>query len=169
MRGQFYLIHAGSKGRVLCAARAIVRGQKVLLFAGEESDRSGPHSLQVGRNVHLSESKGFDDFVSHSCNPNCRAVEFETGKYGLRALRDIAVGEEITFNYNTTEYELDPPFDCLCNAEDCIGRVQGYKHLTPAQRRAIIGITAEHLLNMEVPNADVHSPGAGDPSPASPA
>ena len=41
--------------------------------------------------------------------------------------RDIAAGEELTYFYPSTEWEMDRPFRCLCGAPDCVGVVSGAK------------------------------------------
>lgn len=56
-------------------------------------------------------------FFNHSCSANCLSVgyDFEI------AVRDIAVGEELTDDYGT----LNPlePFPCFCGHHACRGRV----------------------------------------------
>lgn len=56
-------------------------------------------------------------FFNHSCTANCLSVGYE---FEL-AVRDIAIGEELTDDYGT----LNPtePFPCLCGARDCRGQV----------------------------------------------
>lgn len=58
--------------------------------------------------------------VSHSCAPNCSIVL--TGRV-LVAARFIAIGEAITFDYQTTESEFAHPFRCLCASSQCRGRI----------------------------------------------
>jgi SET domain-containing protein len=77
-------------------------------------------------------------FINHSCAPNCEAV-LEEGRIWLIALRPIAAGEEITFNYG---YDLESfrEHPCRCGAEQCVGFIvaeeffdhvrAGSRHLT---------------------------------------
>lgn len=57
---------------------------------------------------------------NHSCDPN-------TGFRGLDivALRDIALGEELTLDYATFCSETMTPFDCCCGNPNCRGRIEG--------------------------------------------
>jgi hypothetical protein len=51
------------------------------------------------------------------------------------ALRNIKKGEEITYNYLTTEYDLvrdNLDFDCKCGSKN--GRIKGFKFLTKSQK-----------------------------------
>ena len=46
-------------------------------------------------------------FVNHSCNPNSEMQKWNVNGYyrmGLFAIRDIPVGEEITYDYNFHSY-----------------------------------------------------------------
>jgi len=57
-------------------------------------------------------------FLNHSCEPNCEAV-CEEGRIWIVALRDIAAGAEITFNYgyDLENYQEHP---CHCGARQCV-------------------------------------------------
>ena len=59
-------------------------------------------------------------YMNHSCAPTCW---FE-GSYLMTATRDVAPGEEITFDYCTSN---DWPQDwaCACGAPACRGRITG--------------------------------------------
>jgi len=69
-------------------------------------------------------------FLNHSCEPN---GYMNTAELTFRALRDIALGEEITFNYLTTESEMAVPFNCFCGSTNCFGFIQGRNFLSRAQ------------------------------------
>lgn len=47
----------------------------------------------------------------------------------MRAAPDLAAGEELTFFYPSTEWEMDRPFICLCGSPSCVRLVAGAKHL----------------------------------------
>jgi hypothetical protein len=63
-------------------------------------------------------------FINHSCNPNCRTEKYASasGKpvVGIFALRDIEVGEELSFNYNYGA-SIGSWMKCRCKGEDCKG------------------------------------------------
>jgi len=59
-------------------------------------------------------------FTNHSCDPSA-AVDASIGV--LYALRDINPDEEITFDYNESESDIQSNFDCSCGAENCVGRI----------------------------------------------
>jgi len=57
--------------------------------------------------------------INHSCTPNCRA-ETIRGRVWIIARREIAAGEEITFDYGFpyAEWRLHP---CRCGSPRCVG------------------------------------------------
>lgn len=58
-------------------------------------------------------------FINHSCDPNCW-VDVIDGEIWIIALRDIAAGEELTFDYGfDIEHWKEHP--CRCGSETCIG------------------------------------------------
>jgi hypothetical protein len=66
-------------------------------------------------------------FLNHACEPNA-AFRGLT----LVATRAIRQGEEITFHYATTEYDMAEPFRCRCGSPLCLGEIRGFRHLPPA-------------------------------------
>jgi SET domain-containing protein len=72
-------------------------------------------------------------WINHSCDPNCEAViiENEDGdnrhdKVFIEAIRDIAPGEELSYNYGITLAERHTPrlkkiWACLCGSKKCTG------------------------------------------------
>ena len=60
-------------------------------------------------------------YLNHSCSPNCDA-ELINGHIWIVAQRDIACGEELTFNYgyDWEDYREHP---CRCGAPGCVGYI----------------------------------------------
>lgn len=140
LRGQFQLV----------AVRRIARDEVILHLEGIVVLRPTRHTIQVGRDQHLEAidpdrlEAALDEhawrFLNHSCAPNAR-VE---GRM-LVAMGPIEAGDQVTFDYTTTEYELACPFACGCGAVECIGMVRGYRHLTEEQQRRRQAYVAPHL------------------------
>lgn len=64
-------------------------------------------------------------FINHSCDPNCDAV-IEEGRIWIEALRDIAPGEELVYDYEYELKERHTPaakrrYPCHCGAAACRG------------------------------------------------
>ncbi len=136
--------------RRLIAIRPIKAGKRIFVVEGHETATPTRYSIQVGMGLHLDQDRLHDmnevvrryfwRWMDHDCDPSTvirnRAVI---------ARRDIEEGEGITFNYNTTEYDLAEPFRCRCQSALCIGTVRGAKHLTPAQRALVDEMLADYL------------------------
>ena len=55
------------------------------------------------------------DYMNHSCDPNAWWVDQST----ISARRDIAPGEQVTFDYATSENRPEYGFECRCGATAC--------------------------------------------------
>ena len=73
------------------------------------------HDLDARRHGNISR------FINHSCDPNCRAHK-ERGRIWIIALRDIARGEEITFDYGF-QFRHWAENPCRCGAAQCPGYI----------------------------------------------
>lgn len=78
-------------------------------------------------------------FINHSCEPNCAAVT-EKKHVFIEALRDIAPGEELSYDYNLTRYDdnADDPaqrYACHCGAPRCRGTMLRPIDRTKKRRR----------------------------------
>ena len=60
-------------------------------------------------------------FLNHSCAPNCDAENIE-GQIWIVARREIASGEELTFNYGY-DWEDHREHPCRCGAPECVGYI----------------------------------------------
>jgi SET domain-containing protein len=132
-----YNISTTHKGLGVFAARPISRGDRVLEFRGDRcskeeykscNDPDNCHFLQIDDDTYLGPSGEADDFVNHSCDPNC-GVRYSGGRIFLYAIRDIAKGEELTFDYSTTMDEDHWEMECRCGSKQCRGTVRDFKHL----------------------------------------
>ena len=141
-------IDVGLDGSHCLRANRDIRANELFLrMEGVLTDRPNRYTLQVGTNLHLSpgnltlDSEGVHlypwIYANHSCRPNGRVVGRD-----LVALRFIPRGEEITFDYDTTEYDMASAFVCHCEHLECRGAIRGYRYLTPLQRKSL-----EHLVN----------------------
>jgi len=66
-------------------------------------------------------------FINHSCEPNCKLSEWRVAgalKVGFFALRDIGVGEEITYNYSLLSTPNTKRRACKCNSLSCKGHME---------------------------------------------
>lgn len=88
--------------------------------------------------------------LNHSCRPT---TVVDTRCRIVIAQRNIAIGEELTFFYPSTEWEMAESFSCHCGFPECVGRVQGAKYLSEEQ-------LAQHFLNPHIVALLKHSTGS---------
>lgn len=127
-------------GKYLAAGLRIPSGQLAMVLPpnkiyqlDEVPDEDQNQVLQVSEDKYSSSvaDTDYDCFLSHSCEPNLRVDILDDYTVNLWALRDIAEHEPLTFDYETTEYDMVPymgDFLCNCHSPKCRGRVRGYKY-----------------------------------------
>jgi uncharacterized protein len=81
------------------------------------------HTVQVEEGLFLASVIPDDaaDYVNHSCAPNAGL----NGQIVLVAMREIASGEDISFDYAMTDGEPYDEFECACGTPQCRNRVTG--------------------------------------------
>jgi SET domain-containing protein len=78
-------------------------------------------------------------WINHACEPNCEADETD-GRVFIKALRPIAPGEELFYDYRLSIDERLTPslkkrFECRCGAADCRGTLLLTKRAAAAPPR----------------------------------
>jgi anti-sigma factor RsiW len=132
------VVQHGQLGAV--AATAIRAGDTVIAIDGLVVTAPNRYTLQIAVDQHVeaqplpSSPYGYTAwrFLNHSCAPNTRLVGRD-----LTANVDIAAGDFLTFDYETTEWDMAAPFLCRCGAPACRGLIRGYRHLSETQREAL--------------------------------
>jgi len=77
-------------------------------------------------------------YINHSCEPNCETVA-DARRIFIEALRDIAIGEELAYDYRIERDRDDPPdierlFGCRCGTTACRGTMLLAPLRAPARR-----------------------------------
>lgn len=138
----------------LVANRPVTEGEQLFIVNGELTDTPNRYTVQIGRYTHVDVPAEFDfeaildqfywRFMNHSCDPTVLI----RGR-SVIALKPIDFGQDITFNYNTTEFDMAEPFACQCGSDRCLGRVQGFRHLSADERQRLRPWLADHLAPTE--------------------
>ncbi|HET7206996.1 MAG TPA: SET domain-containing protein-lysine N-methyltransferase [Terriglobales bacterium] len=82
---------------------------------------------------HVIDGYGDAAFINHSCSPNCESVESD-GEVWIVALRDIAAGEELTYDYGLYDGDVDDPSSCACGARNCRGTLYSEEEVARRSR-----------------------------------
>ncbi len=107
--------------------------------------RRGDFAMQVGTELWLrSDGSQLDDYFNHSCDPN---VGFVTGEPVLYALRDVAPGDELCWDYSTSIAVRGWRMRCHCGTPPCRGTVLPFPSLPAAERKRLRPLTLRYLRN----------------------
>lgn len=118
-------IKTENKFRSLVTKQAYSKGEVICDIPTEKLfDKANRYTVQISQDKHTEVGKL--SALNHSCDPN---VILDTENLLMVARRDIAKGEELSFFYPSTEWEMDAPFICLCGAANCIHVVAGARFL----------------------------------------
>jgi SET domain-containing protein len=120
------------KGSGSFVVSKISKGEIVASFGGNVIDQSElakysadrvSRSLQLNKDSYLlsGDTPEDGDMINHSCEPNCGI----TGTSSVLALRDIEIGEELTFDYAMSDSSEYDEFSCACGKENCRAKITG--------------------------------------------
>lgn len=165
------LVRDTPQGAALYATRDLARGERILTISGRVQKQPTRYSIQIDAGRHVEADGDLPDeemrlrhpwrFLNHSCDPVAR-IEGDA----LYARNAIRAGEEITFDYTTTEADMAEPFQCRCGSPRCVGQVQGFMHLAPREQQARRTHLAPHILRIldSLTKSTVEQPAGGVPS-----
>jgi len=118
-------IRTENKFRTLVTKQAYKKGDVICVMPSENIvDKPTRFTVQISKDKHTHVGKLAA--LNHSCDPN---VILDTEGMVMIARRDIEKGEELSFFYPSTEWEMQAPFICLCGATNCIHVVAGARFL----------------------------------------
>ncbi|HEX8825515.1 MAG TPA: SET domain-containing protein-lysine N-methyltransferase [Archangium sp.] len=139
----FELRASSIQGRGAFATRAIRKGARIIEYLGErisqavaderydDSTMSRHHTFlfNVDEDTVIDAAHEGNDarFINHSCDPNCQAF-LEGDRIYIYALRNIAVGDELCYDYSYDRTEDMGPeeeklYVCRCGAASCRGTI----------------------------------------------
>jgi SET domain-containing protein len=105
----------------------IPKGVKVVEYTGpriskDEADERFKDSkitylFGIGDGSKVISGHGMAMYINHSCDPNCETDELN-GRVWIISLRNIAPGEELTYDYNLYDGD-DDEAHCYCGAATC--------------------------------------------------
>ncbi|MEO9130876.1 MAG: SET domain-containing protein-lysine N-methyltransferase [Sphingomonas sp.] len=149
--GRFYVLDAYSPatnlfavgethlGKTVYAAEGFAEGDDIIRFTGRRFRThrvpslmrgAGDRFLQVTPGHYMGPSGRVDDLINHSCSPNA-GLRFAANGVFLIAIRPIAPGEEIAWDYSTTLKESNWHMICQCRSPDCRKVIGNFETLAP--------------------------------------
>jgi SET domain-containing protein len=128
-----YVVNSsGIHGTGLFARNPISEGEQIVEYIGKKISKAeslllcewgNPFIFDLDEEWDIDGSVEWNParFANHSCSPNCE-VQNDDGRLWMIALRAIAPGEELTYNYgyDFAEFREHP---CACGAPECVGYI----------------------------------------------
>lgn len=108
--------------------RAIRKGYLDMLFKRYRNERM-LYIMALDNDTYIDARKkgGLARYINHSCEPNCIVNRWKVrglNRAGIFALRDIAVGEELSFDYKWDRKRGRAPTKCHCLTPSCRGTLE---------------------------------------------
>ena len=145
------------EGRGLVANRSIPAGEVIFLFDDikppahlydivnwplQKRIRFLAFPCQIGED-DFSFQQGDIKYINHSCEPTAWWENYGT----LTARRDIKEGEEVVYDYSTSDITLTYKMECLCGNETCRGIVTNKDYLNPDFQKKYANHLPEHVVD----------------------
>ena len=149
------VVSLGSRGRGVVAERNFKQGEVIAIWRGSIiterkvialSDSERSQLLQVDEDTFLVTNKALltVDYINHSCEPNCGFTDSTT----LVAMREIATGEAITFDYAMSDTKTIFAFDCWCGSAKCRKKISGDDWRLADLQKRYSGWFAPHVARL---------------------
>lgn len=134
------VLPTSNKGKGVFTTIIIKANKPVIEITGDLSSEENlpnpnhPALLQVAPNLFIGPSGDVDDYVNHSCDPNC-LLHIVGNRAILYSMYDIQPNSEITFDYSTSSTDtLDKwKMDCQCGSFQCRKVISGLQYLDKNQ------------------------------------
>ena len=128
------------KGWGLKIMEPVKQGEFILEYIGEVLDNAAAEArlqdeasdrhfyqmeLEANRIVDAKNKGNVSRFINHSCDPNIEVQKWCVNGYfrlGFFALRDLEVGEELSYDYKF--FSSDKSIVCSCGAKNCRGTLR---------------------------------------------
>lgn len=139
---------SGIHGKGVFALQDIAEGETIMEYVGEviswqQAQARHPHNPDDPNHTfyfHIDDTRVIDGlyggnssrWINHSCDGNCEASEDE-GRIFIIARRNIAAGEELTYDYGLIIDErytkkLKAQYPCWCGTKKCRGTLLAPKN-----------------------------------------
>jgi hypothetical protein len=146
------------KGRGVIALRDFAPGEVVIVGrAVAVVPERTIYTVQIGVDKHVL----LDEpavLTNHSCTPNAGVRNNSLDGYDFIAMRPIRLGEEITWDYETTEYEIIAVTNCYCGSGQCRGGLRGFRYNSEYIRERYGLFLAEYLIASVTPAPESQRP-----------
>lgn len=136
------IIETKDKGKGVITTVSIPARSPIFEFSGEllsESsmpDPNHPALLQINHDTFIGPSGDVDDYINHSCDPNCY-LHIVGNRAIIYSLYLIPANSELTFDYSTSSTDTIEKWhlDCKCGSKKCRKLISGLSYLDDSLKK----------------------------------
>jgi hypothetical protein len=119
--GDWILKKTTDKGWGIFATKSISAPKLLFQARGlHKMEARNSHSVQTDWTMHVHMDLPAR-FINHSCDANVGIVDNDIGAFDYIAIKDVSYGEELTWDYGSTEFASISIEQCLCGSPKCRG------------------------------------------------
>ncbi len=116
------VVKRSSAGLGLFAARPFKKGERIIEYFGRTITNAEAYTSRSKYLFEVHGRKTIDGatrrntarYINHACRPNCEP-EIERGRVFIDAIRNIKVGEELSYDYGKEYVDTHiKPYGCRC-------------------------------------------------------
>jgi len=133
-----------AKGEVVSKLEPNQRTYRISYILGlsdEQQDAYMHYCYQCDEDNVVCED-GDEKYMNHSCDPSTWWLDDET----MVARRDLQAGDELTYDYATTDIDMPFSMDCQCGSENCRGTISHTDYLSPEWQQQYGEYLPQHVL-----------------------
>lgn len=117
---------SGDRGWGVFASRNLMKGERLIKITPLSfTDKPNQHSIQIDWEKHMNVDIPAR-LVNHCCNEANVGIKIRGETADFYAIHDIPAGDELLWDYETSEYQVSESFPCNCGSSTCRGTIQGY-------------------------------------------
>ncbi len=152
---KLYTGKSNINGTGLFTAEAIKNGEFISFVKGTKKKFCSTDAVTatniptwygVTKTIWIDPEKSVFQFFNHSCDPNTAII----GTKKVIARKNIAAGEEITFDYSFTDGDVNWTLEneCSCGTKLCRKKIQSIQRLSPKTVRGHYPFIPRYFLNL---------------------
>jgi hypothetical protein len=117
------------------------------IFEKTEYQHPSRYTVQFETNLHRK-PQGIACLINHRCNDWNVIIDITHGLGLFITSKPIKKGEELSFNYLTTEYDMKEPFICVCGTCDRDTVIRGFKHLSSEGKTELFNYVSPFIRSL---------------------
>lgn len=140
-------------GRKAVAAKNLTPGMVLNEYSHPVFRTPTMHTVCLDGVIHVAPTYGAE-FISHQCGPNCNVqmqVQPDRKSAKVVVVKPVLQGEDLAFNYNTTEWTMSCPFSCGCSVCLASGKakhVGGFANLSKQEQQELVEQASGYVRSM---------------------